>query len=299
MSILIDENTRIIVQGITGWQARSDTKFLVDSGVKIVAGVTPGKGGEEVHGVPVYNTVKSALAAHEAEVSVVYVPPYACKDALLEACYAGIKLLVIITENVPLHDFAEVYRIAQERGIRIIGPNCNGLVSSGKCRLGGLGADKPERIFIPGPVGIMSRSGGMCSEIAWMLAREGIGTTTCVPLGGDPLIGSSFVDLIGLFEEDPETKVIVVFGEAGGSHEEMLAEYLKSHGIKKPIIGFIAGRFIDDMPPGKTFGHAGTMIEGKVGSPAVKIKLLKEAGVQVANELSEIPELVKKSLLTS
>lgn len=296
MSILIDENTRVIVQGITGNMARIDVKLNLEQGVKIVAGVTPGKGGERVHGVPVYDTVRQAMAETPADASVVYVPARAAKDAIIEAVDGGVKLILVFGENIPQHDFIYCLSYAGKRRVRIIGPNSNGIISPGKSRLGGLGGDNPERMFIPGPVGVISRSGGMAGEISWMLRSEGIGISTCVSMGGDRIVGTTIRDLLELFEEDDETEAVVLFGEVGGGFEEEAAEFVAAGSFSKPLVAFIAGKFIDEMPEGVSFGHSGTLIEDGAGSALSKTNAFKQAGIEVANSLIQIPALVKKTL---
>lgn len=296
MSILIDENTRVIVQGITGREASFVTRQMLEYGTKVVAGVTPGKGGQEVHGVPVYDTVKEAVENHDINTSLIYVPPAFAKDAVLEAIDNGIKLIVIITEHIPVHDAMKLYHYAKKKGARIIGPNSVGIITPGKVKMGAIGGDNPARAFKPGNVGIISRSGGMTTETAWMLKRAGFGVSTAVSIGGDAIIGTTFADLLELFEEDPETEAVVMFGEPGGSFEEEAAEFIKEGGFTKPVIAFIAGRFMESMPEGMTFGHAGAIIEGGTGTPSQKMKRLKEAGVHVAESHHEIIPLVKEVL---
>ncbi len=296
MSILIDENTRVIVQGITGNMAGIDVKLNLDQGVKIVAGVTPGKGGESVHGVPVYDTVRQAMVERPADASVVYAPARAAKDAIVEAVDGGVKLVLVFGENIPQHDFIYCLSYAEKSQVRIIGPNSNGIISPGKSRLGGLGGDNPKRMFIPGPVGVISRSGGMAGEISWMLRREGIGISTCVSMGGDRIVGTTIRDLLELFEQDSETEAVVLFGEVGGGYEEEAAEFVAAGLFSKPLIAFIAGKFIDEMPQGVSFGHSGTLIEGGAGSASGKINAFRRAGIQVADSLIEIPSLVKATL---
>ncbi len=297
MAILADETTRIIVQGITGREAASFTRDSLDYGTKIVAGVTPGKGGIQIHGVPVYDTVRQALFEHPADASVISVPPVFAKDAAFEALMNGIRLLVIVTERIPRRDVAEILSLAREKRARVIGPNSLGLISPERTKLGMIGglAKDVKKAYMPGPVGIVSRSGGMTTEIANLLTQHGIGQSTAISLGGDPLIGTSYEDLVPLFERDPETKAIVVFAEPGGSAEEALADYVMAPSVSLPIVAFVAGRFVDEMS-GLRFGHAAVIVEGKKGSTAEKVRLFKEAGMAIAEDFYEIVELVKRAL---
>ncbi len=297
MAILADERTRIIVQGITGREAATFTAESLAYGARIVAGVTPGKGGQEVHGVPVYDTVAAALADHPAEATVISVPAPLLKDAALEAIENGLQLVVIVTERIPRRDIAEVLELARERGSRVIGPNSLGVISPGKTRVGMCGgsADAVRRAYTPGPVGVMSRSGGMTTEIASLLTHAGLGQSTCVSVGGDPIVGSTFLELLPLYEADPETRAVVIFGEPGSTMEEALAAHLAAYGSRLPIIAFIAGRFADRMP-GVRFGHAAAIVEGGRGSPAAKIAALRQAGVRVADHLRDLPSLVQEAI---
>jgi succinyl-CoA synthetase alpha subunit len=297
VAILASEATRILIQGITGREAAAAAKDSLDYGAKVVAGVTPGKGGSEVHGVPVFDTVQSALAAHPADASVVSVPPEFAKDAALEALENGIKLLIILTERIPRRDVLEVVTRAGELGARIVGPNCLGVISPDRTRVGMVGgrAVNVRKAYRRGPVGVMSRSGGMTTEIANLLTLHGLGQSTCVSLGGDTVVGSTFTDLLPLYEADPDTKAVVIFGEPGGGAEEALALYVAAHAPRLPVVAFIAGRFADEMP-GVRFGHAAAMVEGDRGSTRGKIAALRGAGVLVAEQFAEIAELVKRQL---
>jgi succinyl-CoA synthetase alpha subunit len=297
MSILINENTNILIQGITGWQASMDTKYSLNYGSKIIAGVTPGKSGQVVHGVPVYNTIKSAQREHpEINASAIYVPARAAKEAVLEAIDAGIKLILMIPEFVPRHDMAEILAIAKKEKVIIVGPNTNGLISPGKSKLGGIGGDRPERMYVPGSIGVISRSGGMSAEISLTIKRAGMGVSTCISMGGEAIVGTSMKEYLELFAKDPETEAVVLFGEPGTTYEEEVAAYLKEENFKKPVIALIVGLFQENFPKGVSFGHAAAMIDGNVGSPMGKIKALREAGVLVANGLEEIPLLLKQVL---
>ena len=295
MSILADKNTRAIVQGITGREAASFTKDMLDYGTRVVAGVTPGKHGRQVHGIPVYDTVRRAVKAHAADASVISVPPALVKDAVLEALDNGIKLLVVVSERVPRKDTLEFLEVAHEKNARVIGPNTLGYITPHRIKLGMAGGPVADvkKAYRPGPVGIASRSGGMTTEIANLLTTHGIGQSTCVGVGGDPVVGSNFLDLIPLFNRDPETEAVVLFCEPGGVIEEKLAEFVMAENISLPIIAFIAGRFVDDMP-GVRFGHAATIVEGDRGTTKGKIAMFQKAGIRVAASFSDIVTLVKE-----
>ena len=294
MAVLADQHTKVIIQGITGREAASFTKDMLDYGTRVVAGVTPGKQGQEVHGVPVYDTVRGAMKDHRADVSVISVPPGMVKGAALEAVENHIKLLVVVSERVPRKDVIEFLEAAKERDARVIGPNTLGLISPGKVKLGMAGGpvEDVNKAYTPGNVGIASRSGGMTTEIANLLTTHGIGQSTCIGVGGDPVVGSNFLDLIPLFDRDPETKAVVLFCEPGGVIEESLAERVVSQEITLPIIAFIAGRFVDDMP-GVRFGHAATIVEGDKGTAKGKIESFKKAGIHVAESFSDIVKILR------
>jgi succinyl-CoA synthetase alpha subunit len=294
--ILIDENTSFIVQGITGREAVNLTKECLDYGSKVVGGVTPGRKGRDVHGVPVYDTVEQVIDAN-GEVpygSVVTVPPAFTRDAVFEAIEAGVKLIVIVTERIPRYQVAQMVELATLRGARIIGPNCLGIICPGVVKMGGIGgpANDAAKAYTPGPVGVMSRSGGMTTEISSTLTAAGLGQSTAVSIGGDAIIGSTYAELIPLFEADAETEAIVIYSEPGGRMEAELARWVTENKSRLPIVAFMAGRFMDEMP-GMSFGHAGTIVEGKADTAAEKIERLAEAGITVAEEIAEIPELVK------
>lgn len=297
MAIIADQNTRVIVQGITGREATSFTKDMLDYGTRVVAGVTPGKGSQQVHSVPVYDTVRQAVREHPAEASVISVPPALVKGAVLEALDNGIQLVVVITERAPRKDVIELLEVSYEKKARIIGPNTLGLISPERIKLGMAGGpvDDVKKAYTPGPVGIASRSGGMTTEIANLLTTHGIGQSTCIGVGGDPVVGSNFLDLIPLFDKDPDTKLVVLFSEPGGIIEEKLSEYVMAENIALPIIAFIAGRFVDDMP-GIRFGHAATIVEGETGSTKGKIEMFKKAGIRVADSFSDIVTIAKEYL---
>lgn len=290
MAILVDENTRVLVQGITGREGSFQTKIMLDYGTKVVAGVTPGKGGVKVHGVPVYDSVEEALREHpEINTSIVFVPARFAVDAVYEAVDAGIETVVVITEHIPVHDSMKVINYARQRGTKIIGPNCPGVISPERCKVGIM----PGHVYRRGPVGIVSRSGTLTYEIAFSLTRAGIGQSTTVGIGGDPVVGMDFIEVLKLFEEDPETRVIVLVGEIGGDMEERAAKFIEEGGVSKPVVAYIAGR---TAPPGKRMGHAGAIISMGAGSAESKIGALKAAGVDVAETPFEIPKLVKRRL---
>jgi len=287
MAVLVDKNTRVLVQGITGREGEFHTRQMLEYGTQVVAGVTPGKGGQEVLGVPVFDTVKQAVAATGADASVIFVPAPFAADAVLEAADAGLRLVVCITEGIPVQDMVKTVALVRQKGVRLIGPNCPGLVTAGQCKLGIM----PGNIFTPGPVGLISRSGTLTYEIVHLLTKAGLGQSTCIGIGGDPVLGSTFIDLLPLFEEDPDTQAVVLVGEIGGSDEEIAAEYIRT--MRKPVVGFISGR---TAPPGKRMGHAGAIISGRTGTPQAKVDALRAAGVPVAEALYEIPDLVKQAL---
>ncbi|MFW9922397.1 MAG: succinate--CoA ligase subunit alpha [Candidatus Thorarchaeota archaeon] len=288
MKILVDKETQVLVQGITGNQGTFHTKAMLEFGTKVVAGVTPKKGGETVEGVPVFNTIKEAKEKFRIDASVIFVPAKFTASALNEAIDNNIPLIVCITEHVPVWDAARAVKKAKEKGITIIGPNTPGLVSTDGCKIGIM----PNSIFKPGPVGVVARSGTLSYEVIWNLTNGGFGQTTCIGIGGDPSHGMGFVDGLELFEKDPNTKAIVLIGEIGGTEEEHAAEYIKKH-VTKPVVAFIGGR---QAPPGKKMGHAGAIVSGGKGTAASKIAVLEDAGVSVARLLSEVPELIKQKL---
>ena len=295
MSILADQDTKVIIQGITGREAASFTKDMLDYGTRVVAGVTPGKQGQAVHGVPVYDTVRGALKGHPVDASVISVPPGMVKGAVLEAVENHIKLLVVVSERVPRRDVIEFLEAAREQDARVIGPNTLGIISPERVKLGMAGGpvEDVKKAYTPGNVGIASRSGGMTTEIANLLTTHGIGQSTCIGIGGDPVVGSNFLDLIPLFDQDPETKAVVLFCEPGGIIEESLAELVISQKIALPIVAFIAGRFVDNMP-GVRFGHAATIVEGDKGTAKGKIESFKKAGIHVAESFSDIVKILRE-----
>jgi succinyl-CoA synthetase alpha subunit len=297
MAILADQNTRVIVQGITGREAATFTKDMVDYGTQVVAGVTPGKRGQHVHGIPVYDSVRQAIKDHAAQASVISVPPPLVKGAVLEALDNGIHLLVVVSERVPRKDTIEFLEVTREKNARVIGPNTLGLISPHIFKLGMAGGpvEDVKKAYMPGPVAIASRSGGMTTEIANLLTLNSIGQSTCIGVGGDPVVGSNFLDLIPLFEKDPHTKAVVLFCEPGGIIEEKLAQWVMAENIALPLIAFIAGRFVDDMP-GVRFGHAATIVEGDRGTTKGKIDMFRKAGIRVAQSFSDIVKITREYL---
>ncbi|MFP3492079.1 MAG: succinate--CoA ligase subunit alpha [Vulcanisaeta sp.] len=289
MAILINENTKVIVQGITGREGSRHTQYMLQYGTKILAGVTPGKGGQNVQGVPVFDTVEEALRKFpDINTSIVFVPAQFAADSVYEAIDAGIKLIVIITEHIPIHDTLRFVNYAKRRGVTIIGPNCPGIVSPLKSKVGIL----PNHIYTKsGPVGIISRSGTLTYEISYHLTQAGIGQSTVVGIGGDPIIGTDMIEVVRMFEEDPETKYIVVIGEIGGTMEERVAQYIGSGKVTKPVVAYIAGR---TAPPGKRMGHAGAIVSMGMGSYESKVKAFQEVNVPVARTPTEVVKLIKK-----
>jgi succinyl-CoA synthetase alpha subunit len=297
MGILVHKDFTFIVQGITGREALNFTRECLEYGSKIVGGVTPGRGGREVYGVPVYDTVREITTTRKVDGSVITVPLAFAPDAAYEAIDAGIKLIVIITEGIPRRDAAAIVEYADLHGARVIGPNCLGVIIPDVCRFGSLGGPAVDcrKAFKPGIVGVMSRSGGMTTEICNALSAAGLGESTAISIGGDPVIGSTYAELMPLFEKDPDTKAIVIYSEPGGTAEAELARWAKENKSRLPIVAFVAGRFMDDMP-GMSFGHAGTVVEKKVDSPADKIRRMRDAGISVADEIGDIPRLVKERI---
>ncbi len=298
MSILISKDTRFIVQGITGREAVNLTRENLDYGSQIVGGVTPGRAGRDVYGVPVYDCVRDVIKAHgQIEGSVVSVPPRFTKDAVFEALENGIRLIVIVTENIPRREVAQMVELAGLRGARIIGPNCLGMISPGEAKMGGVGgpAANTRQAYTQGHIGVMSRSGGMTTEIASTLTAAGLGQSTCVSIGGDAIIGTTYAELMPLYEADPETHAIAIYSEPGGRMEAELAEWIQVNNSRLPIVAFMAGRFMDEMQ-GMRFGHAGTIVEGKEDTTAEKIKRMEAAGIAVAERIEEIPALLRKRL---
>jgi len=288
MSILLDNTTRVIVQGITGREGQFHTRNMIAAGTNMVGGMTPGKGGTLVEGLPVFDTVEEAVHATGASASCIFVPPAGAADAIMEAASAGIKLIVCITEGIPVIDMTRAMLVVHAQGARLIGPNCPGMCTPGHGKIGII----PYQIFTPGPIGFISRSGTLTYEVVALLTEAGLGQSTCIGIGGDPIIGSTFVDYLKLFEDDPQTKLVVMCGEIGGSDEEDAAEYIKT--MSKPVVAFISGR---TAPPGKRMGHAGAIISGNTGTAQGKVAALQAAKVPVADTIFDIPGMVKEALL--
>ena len=292
MAIFVDEQTVLLVQGITGRDGSFHARQMIDYGTRVVGGVTPGKGGQTFRengaAVPIFDTVELAVAETGANTSVIYVPPAFAADAIMEAAAAGVQLVVAITEGIPVLDMTRVYPFVQEHGARLIGPNCPGLLSPGKAKVGIL----PGQIAAPGNVGVVSRSGTLTYEVVYQLTRAGIGQSTCVGIGGDPINGTSFIDCLKAFEADPETRAVVVIGEIGGTDEQQAAEYVRTH-MTKPVVGFIAGQ---TAPPGRRMGHAGAIISGSAGTAAEKIEAFENNGIGVARRPSDVVDLIRSVL---
>ncbi len=289
MGILVGKDTRLVVQGITGRDGSFHTKLMLEYGTNVVAGVTPGKGGQEVHGVPVFDTVQEAVEKTGANTSVIFVPARFAADAIMEAADAGIELVVTITEGIPVHDMMRVVQYLKQKGTtRLIGPNCPGVITPGEAKVGIL----PGQIFTPGPIGVISRSGTLTYEIVSHLTAKGLGQSTAIGIGGDPIIGTRYIDLLELFKNDPQTKGVVIIGEIGGTDEQEAAEYIRSE-FPKPVVAFVAGR---TAPPEKRMGHAGAIISGGTGTAAEKIAAFEAAGVPVAAIPEEVADLLAKKL---
>lgn len=296
MSILIDRNTRVVVQGATGNQARFDMRYCLEYGTRIVAGVTPGRGGETVEGVPIFNTVEAAVRATGANTSVIYVPARGVVDAILEALDAGIRTMLSLAENVPRHDAARAVGAVRRAGARLIGFNTNGLISPGQCKLGGIGGDRASVLFPPGRIGVCSRSGGMSAEFGLALGSAGLGASTVVSMGGDPIVGMRVVEVLRLFEADPDTDACVIYGEPGGTHEAEVVAAVRSGELRKPIVAMVVGAFQERYPQGASFGHVAAMIQGDADSATAKRRLLADGGVRVATTLDEVPGLLRGAL---
>ncbi|RKY96888.1 MAG: succinate--CoA ligase subunit alpha [Candidatus Hydrothermota bacterium] len=288
MAILLNRDTRVLVQGITGRDGSFHTKLMLEYGTKVVGGVTPGKGGSEVHGLPVFDTMREAAEKTAANASVIFVPSAFAADAIMEAASAGMELIVAITEGIPVHDMIRVMEFLKEKGTRLIGPNCPGIITPGEAKIGIM----PGQIFRKGNVGVISRSGTLTYEIVSHLTAADIGQSTVIGIGGDPIIGTRFIDALELFEDDPQTEAVVLIGEIGGTDEQDAAKYIKEK-FNKPVVGFIAGR---TAPREKRMGHAGAIISGSSGTAEEKIKAFNEAGVKVASEPEEVAKLLKEVL---
>jgi len=282
MSILVDENTRVVVQGITGSEGSFHTRQMVSYGSKVVAGVTPGKGGQNLDGIPVFNRVEDAVTEEGANASCIFVPAPFAADAIVEAVDAGVDLVVCITEGIPVLEMVKVKGYLKGKMTRLIGPNCPGVISPGKCKIGIM----PGVIHREGTAGVISRSGTLTYEVVWQLTQRGMGQSSCIGIGGDPLVGTSFVDLLDLFKDDPETELIIIIGEIGGTAEEEAGEFVRGH-VKKPVIGFIAGQ---TAPPGRRMGHAGAIISGGKGTAAEKVAAWEQAGIKVVNNPALVGE---------
>ena len=289
MSVLIDNSTKVIVCGMTGREGAFHTEQMIQYGTNVVGGVTPGKGGQEFLGKPVFNTVHEAVAATGANASLIFVPPPFAADSVLECEDAGVPFVTLITEGIPISDMTMVVnRLRTNRVTRLLGGNCAGIITPGECKMGIM----PGHIFAAGDIGVVSRSGTLTYEIVWELTRNGLGQTTCVGIGGDPLPGTRFIEVMEMFENDPKTKAVVMIGEIGGSDEETAAEYVGKH-MSKPVVGFISGR---TAPPGKRMGHAGAIVSGNQGTAQSKVDALEKAGALVAERTSDVPALVKQLL---
>ncbi len=288
MSVLVDENTKLIVQGITGKEGSFHALGCKSYGTKVVGGVTPGKEGQEMEGIPVFNTVKRAVAATGANATMIFVPPPFAADAIFEAVEAGIALVVCITEGIPVFDMIKIKNYMKDKKSRLIGPNCPGVITPGKAKIGIM----PGHIHIPGPVGVVSRSGTLTYEVVGQLTALKVGQSTCIGIGGDPVNGTDFIDAIELFNADPQTKAICMIGEIGGTAEEEAAAYIKAK-VKKPVVGFIAGQ---TAPPGRRMGHAGAIISGGQGTASEKMKALAECGITVCKSPADLGDTIKKAL---
>jgi succinyl-CoA synthetase alpha subunit len=289
LAILLRQDSKVVVQGITGKQGSFHTRMMLNYGTQIVAGVTPGKGGSEFLGVKVYDTVVEAKSKHDFDVSAIFVPAPFAKEAALEAIDSGIKLVVIITEHIPIKDSIEIMERANAADVSVIGPNCPGIITSGESKVGVM----PNDIFKPGIVGVVSRSGTLTYEVAWKITLCGLGQTTCLGIGGDPVTGLNFIDALKLFETDKQTKAVVLLGEIGGNAEELTAQYIKREGYTKPLIAYIAGR---TAPPGKRMGHAGAIVIGTLGTAKSKIEAFAAAGISIAEKPSDITRILMKKL---
>ena len=288
MSILVDRTTRVLIQGITGGEGTFHTRQMVDYGTKVVAGVTPGKGGQRHDGIPVFNTVEEAVRKEGADTSCIFVPAPAAADAIYEAVGAGVRLIVCITEGLPIKEMILVHHYLKSTPARLVGPNCPGLISPGKAKVGIM----PGFIHRPGTIGVISRSGTLTYEAVWQITQLGLGQSTCIGIGGDPVVGTQFVDALRLFKLDEETRVVVIIGEIGGTAEEEAAEYIRAE-FGKPVVGFIAGR---TAPPGRRMGHAGAIVSGGQGTAAEKIRTMKRAGIHVVESPALIGETVRRVL---
>lgn len=293
MSILIDHTTRLLIQGITGKEGRRALASAQQYHTATIAGVTPGKGGQFVDGVPVYDSIREAFACHDGcTATAIYVPPFAARDAVLEAIDAGISLINVMTERIPIRDTAYCLAAAGERGVRIVGPASLGIISAGKGRIGVAGGDTPDEIYVPGRVGVISRSGGMMNEVSWQLRKQGIGISTAIHVGGDLLLGTTYADALALFEQDTQTDSVVLFGEVGGDYELSVAEMIIEKRFTKPLTVFIGGKFAGSLPEGMTIGHAGALIERGKGTAQSKEIILRSAGARVVDRYEDLADQV-------
>ncbi len=289
MSILVNKDTRVVVQGITGREGAFHSEKMREYGTQVVAGMTPGKGGSEQDGVPVFNSVAEAVKAMGANTSIIFVPAPFAADSIAEAADSGVGLVVCITDGIPTLDMVKVVNYIGPKGVRLIGPNCPGIISPGESKVGIM----PAEVYREGSIGVISRSGTLTYETCDHITNMGMGVSTCIGIGGDPIIGTRFIDVLKLFREDEETKVVVLIGEIGGSDEEIAAAYIKETSYPKPVVAFISGR---SAPPGKRMGHAGAIISGGTGTPQAKVKAFEEAGVPVGNTLEEVVQMAKERL---
>ena len=296
MSILLNRTSRILVQGLSGRQARTHVGYMKSYGANVVAGVSPGKGGAPIDGIPNYDSVRGALGHHEVDISVLFVPARFAADAALEAIEHQVPLVVVLAEGVPHHDTALLLERADDKGVRVIGPNSQGMISPGEAKLGGTGGAEPDKLYSKGPVGVVSRSGGMGGEIANALTRRGIGQSTFISIGGDLMIGTGFAPLLELFEDDAETRCVVMFGEAGTGHEEEAARTVREGRFTKPLVALVTGEAMERLPRGMSFGHTSAIIERGLGAPSRKKHLLREAGAMVAETFADLPLLVEQAL---
>ncbi len=292
MAVFVDEQTRLVVQGITGRDGSFHTRQMVEYGTRVVAGVTPGRGGQSLDAgsarIPIFNTVDQAVRETAANTSVIYVPPPFAAGAIMEAADAGIDLIVAITEGIPVQDMVTTVALVRDRGSRLVGPNCPGLISPGRAKVGII----PAQVTAPGPVGVVSRSGTLTYEAVVQLTQAGIGQTTCIGIGGDPIIGTNFIDCLTAFRDDPETEAVVMLGEIGGTDEQEAAHWVREH-LSKPVVGFIAGR---TAPPGRRMGHAGAIVSGSTGTAEEKVCTFEANGIRVANRPVEIRDLIREAL---
>lgn len=295
MAILVGKETTVVIQGITGREASMVAKLMLDYGTSVAAGVTPGRGGQNVEGVPVYDTLKAARQEHKLNTSIIYVPPAAVLNAVWEAVANDLQLILIVTENIPQLDAIKILQLAKNHDVQVVGPNSVGIISPAqRCKLGAIGGDNTERCFVPGRIGVISRSGGMTAECSWMVKRAGYGVSTSVSIGGDALIGTPPQALLPLFEEDEETEAVLLFSEPGTNFEEEVADSLEQRKFTKPLIAYVAGSFTEDMPEGTVFGHAAAIIERDAGRPSTKIERLAKAGAYVAEQFDDIIGLLRR-----